>query len=316
MGRRLLVVVFACVAFAAGAAAGLGIHGCRTPPAPLPATTPLDGGRQEPAGEAATVSRPVLVVSAKPSSVPQGGLLSVIVEGAPEGAPVTVELFGRAVAAFSSGETARVFVPVAVTQAPGVFEVDAHCGECVVVPAFVEVTRREFPSSHIAVTQETAELTRNQARIAADQAKVRSARATTSPRPYGEGSFSLPLEAEVTTPFGHTRYVNGVESGRHWGIDFGAAAGRPVKAANAGKVVLAETLLLSGNTVIVDHGLNVFTTYMHLADISVKPGDVIEKGTTVGHVGSTGFSTGPHLHWSATCGGESFDPSALLELDW
>lgn len=229
-----------------------------------------------------------------------------------------VETLGTRHKAFVQGDSAQVFIPIDVRQSPGVYRADAVCGRTAggagfrVIPAFFTVEAVKFPSSRISVTKETEDLAQDQARIAKDQEMVRAARSSTHHMAYWKDGFCLPVEAPQSTPFGYIRYVNGREWGRHWGMDFSAGAGTPVRAANAGKVVLAARLHLSGNTVIIDHGLNLFTSYLHMQDIKVKVGDLVEKGTVIGLVGSTGFSTGPHLHWSATCGREPFDPSALL----
>jgi len=281
---------------------------------------PSESGGELTQGEApkadAVPKRAVLVVSAAPGKVPQGSLLCVAIDGVPSTPEVTVKVFGQKLRAFSIGPSSRVFVPVGVNQPPGVYMVDATCADAGVIPAFFTVLPTEFPSSRITVTRETAQLTQDQARIQRDQALVRKAKSSTHSKPHWAEPFSLPLEAPVSTPFGHTRYVNGRESGRHWGIDFAADAGTPVRASNSGRVVVAATLHLSGNTVVIDHGLNLFTSYLHMRDIVVKEGGLVDKGAVIGHVGSTGFSTGPHLHWSATCGSNSFDPSALLSITY
>ncbi|MEW5934160.1 MAG: M23 family metallopeptidase, partial [Bacillota bacterium] len=95
------------------------------------------------------------------------------------------------------------------------------------------------------------------------------------------------------------------------GVDLVAPAGTPVVATNAGRVVFTDRLHAAGLTVIVDHGLSLFSSYCHLSRIAVRTGDTVRKGQVVGWVGNTGFSTGPHLHWSVTVGLNSVDPSSL-----
>jgi murein DD-endopeptidase MepM/ murein hydrolase activator NlpD len=112
----------------------------------------------------------------------------------------------------------------------------------------------------------------------------------------------MPVEGKLTTDFAEIRYVNDeLSSSRHSGIDLAAPRGTDIKAPNNGKVTLAMNGLLStGNTLVIDHGMGLFTSYYHLDSISVKEGDVVEKGSIVGKVGSTGFSTGPHLHYAVS----------------
>jgi len=100
----------------------------------------------------------------------------------------------------------------------------------------------------------------------------------------------------------------------HSGVDISAPYGSPVRAANSGKVVLARELYFSGKTVILNHGLGLYTYYCHFSKIKVKLGDIVKKGDAVGLVGSTGRSTGPHLHWGVKVQDSRVDPLALLIL--
>ena len=94
--------------------------------------------------------------------------------------------------------------------------------------------------------------------------------------------------------------MNGQPGSPHGGVDFPAVTGTPVHAAQQGKVALAQELFFSGNTVVVDHGLGIYTFYAHLSEIDVKPGDELQSGQVLGKVGATGRVTGPHLHWGLT----------------
>jgi len=94
------------------------------------------------------------------------------------------------------------------------------------------------------------------------------------------------------------------------------ASGQPIKAANHGRVVLASNLYFSGNTVIIDHGLGLFTVYCHMSKLLVKRGAMTDRGQVIGLAGSTGLSTGPHLHWAAKINQARVDPLALLEIEF
>jgi murein DD-endopeptidase MepM/ murein hydrolase activator NlpD len=98
----------------------------------------------------------------------------------------------------------------------------------------------------------------------------------------------------------------------HSGVDVEAGPNEIVRAANAGTVVLAAELYLSGNTVVIDHGLGLFTNYCHFSRILVKSGDAVRKGDPIGRVGSTGRSTGPHLHWGVRIFESRVDPDSIL----
>jgi murein DD-endopeptidase MepM/ murein hydrolase activator NlpD len=91
-------------------------------------------------------------------------------------------------------------------------------------------------------------------------------------------------------------------------------AGTPIRAPNAGRVAIARDLYFSGNTVVIDHGLGLFSTLAHLSEFEVKEGDRVTAGQVVGEVGATGRVTGPHLHWAVRASGARVDPLSLLAL--
>lgn len=175
---------------------------------------------------------------------------------------------------------------------------------------------REFPTRRLTVepefvtprTKEIAERIRREAEI------VSWAYDQTSSVWLGDGDFAVPLPDEPAGNFGQRRIYNGVPRSIHTGLDFSASMGDPVRAANAGKVALASDLYLSGKTVILDHGLGVFTSYGHMSRLETRRGDVVAKGDILGRVGSTGRSTGPHLHWGVRIRDSRVDPSSLLAL--
>lgn len=126
--------------------------------------------------------------------------------------------------------------------------------------------------------------------------------------------FSLPVDGSVSTPFGRRRLLNGKKPTLHTGIDFRGDAGTPVRAAGRGRVVLAAEHFYTGKTVILDHGDGLFTLYGHLLDITCRPGDILEHKATLGTIGNSGRSTGPHLHWSMNLRGARVDPLAVVAL--
>jgi murein DD-endopeptidase MepM/ murein hydrolase activator NlpD len=100
----------------------------------------------------------------------------------------------------------------------------------------------------------------------------------------------------------------------HSGADFPSPAGTPIAAPSAGRVVLARDLYFSGNTVILDHGLGLFSLLAHMSVVDVREGDLVPSGKVVGNVGATGRVTGPHLHWAVRLNGARVDPMAVLAL--
>jgi murein DD-endopeptidase MepM/ murein hydrolase activator NlpD len=126
--------------------------------------------------------------------------------------------------------------------------------------------------------------------------------------------FLRPVDGEVISAFGLRRILNGIPKSPHNGIDFRGAAGTPVKAMARGEVALAGDLYYTGKTVILDHGGGLFSLYAHLETLAVTPGSMVDTGKKIGTVGSTGRSTGPHLHMGTRLGKARIDPLALLAL--
>jgi murein DD-endopeptidase MepM/ murein hydrolase activator NlpD len=112
--------------------------------------------------------------------------------------------------------------------------------------------------------------------------------------------------------FGQRRILNGQPRSSHAGVDFASATGTLVRAAQCGRIALAENLFFSGGTVVIDHGLGLYTFYGHLSAILVKEGQRVQAGVPVGKVGATGRATGPHLHWSVRLNGARVNPLALV----
>jgi len=128
-----------------------------------------------------------------------------------------------------------------------------------------------------------------------------------------QGPWQNPVPgAVVSAPFGERRRYNGRPGGYHAGMDFAAEAGTPVRAPAPGRVVLAEAFKVRGKTLVIDHGRGVCSILQHLSAIEVPVGAEVAAGQTVGRVGNTGLSTGPHLHFEVRVLGVPQDPRAFL----
>ncbi len=126
------------------------------------------------------------------------------------------------------------------------------------------------------------------------------------------GAFDVPVPGAATSSFGRMSVINGVARSRHQGTDFRASEGTSVVAPNAGRVVLVADHYFSGNTVIVDHGDQLFSVFAHLSRTAVTVGAPVERGDALGAAGATGRVTGPHLHWAVRLHGTSVDPLSLV----
>ena len=137
-----------------------------------------------------------------------------------------------------------------------------------------------------------------------------------TPMWMGEGEFIIPSEGELAPNFGERRVFNNQPRSPHSGIDISSPFGADVKASNSGSVVVANDLYYAGKTVVIDHGLGVFSQYCHFSKIKVHIGDQVSKGDVIGEIGATGRVTGPHLHWGFKVSNSRVDPLSLLNLDF
>jgi hypothetical protein len=132
--------------------------------------------------------------------------------------------------------------------------------------------------------------------------------------PLWDGPFLEPVKGTVTGVFGSRRVINGQPRRPHSGEDIAAPTGTPVQAINRGTVVKTMNHFFSGKGVVLDHGVGLFSMYFHLSEITVKSGQIIQKGETLGKVGASGRATGPHLHWGIHLNGSRINPYALTAL--
>jgi len=191
--------------------------------------------------------------------------------------------------------------------------IDAKPGTYTILGQTLKIKAKTFDVDRLTVTKEQEQMRQDTQRIAKDQAKIDLARSKSEPTFLYKEPFVIPVKGRLTTPYGYTRYVNGKFSGTHAALDLAAPTGTPIKAANAGKVVLADELYLTGNSIYIDHGMNLFSQYAHLSKLLVKTGDEVKAGDIIGEVGSTGFSTGPHLHFTFWVGNNPVNPNLFFD---
>ncbi|MDL2272381.1 M23 family metallopeptidase [Desulfovibrio sp. OttesenSCG-928-I05] len=183
-----------------------------------------------------------------------------------------------------------------------------------VTESTVTIVRKKYPEQQLTVEPKyVAPPASETARINRERELSGKALGTISPVRYWTLPFKRPVPGIVTGQYGERRVFNGVPKNPHKGVDFRGATGTPIYAAATGKVVLAGGFYYAGNNVVLDHGLGTLTHYMHLSEIKVVEGQMVERGELIGLVGSTGRVTGPHLHLGLTVLGTSINILPFLE---
>ena len=127
------------------------------------------------------------------------------------------------------------------------------------------------------------------------------------------GPFVWPWEGYITSAFGSRRTYGGAVQSFHTGLDIDGETGDAIVACADGTVALAETLQVRGNAVVIDHGAGILSGYFHLSQIDVQPGQFVHAGEQIGLMGTTGLSTGSHLHWELRVDGVATDPRPWVD---
>jgi len=203
---------------------------------------------------------------------------------------------------------------------PGSYRLKAEfrngAGQKELVERYIRIQAKSFPRADIVLDNESLIIPPPEAaeRIAREQQILSKVFHESSIEWLAEGSFKLPHPGQLKPNFGEKRFFNGMPRSPHSGVDISAEMGEPVSASNAGRVVLAKDLYFSGLSVILDHGLGLFTFYCHFSKLEVLEGQTVRRGDLLGLVGRTGRATGPHLHWSVRLQGARVDPLSLLSL--
>jgi murein DD-endopeptidase MepM/ murein hydrolase activator NlpD len=214
----------------------------------------------------------------------------------------------------------RGLLSVDLEKAPGDYELkltgQTASGERISCSVMVGVRKGQFATEKLQVEQQFVEPSPEQVKRANEERqRLRDIFDRVTPERLWDGPFRIPLDGVRTgSNFGKRRILNGNPGSPHSGVDLPGATGTPVHAAQRGRVALAEELFFSGNTVVVDHGLGIYTLYAHLSEIDVKAGDDLETGAVLGKVGATGRVTGPHLHWGLTVERARVNPLLLVKL--
>ena len=236
-----------------------------------------------------------------------------------EATGTSATVFGRPIHFARVGDRWQGLIGIDLDVKPGTYPIEVAVtptGSSAIASAQrLTVIDRRYPVRRLRVAPNfvdppASEITRIQQDAAALQAIFDAAG---TPRQW-QGAFQAPVSNPPNSSFGARSIYNGQPRSPHSGTDFSAKAGTRVTAPASGQVVLARPLYFTGNTVVLDHGLGLYSLLAHLQEIGVKEGDHLTRGGVVGLVGGTGRVTAPHLHWSVRLNNARVDPLSLLAV--
>ncbi len=221
-------------------------------------------------------------------------------------------------AVFSQMEDGSWFaaVPIGNSRAVGSYDIAVSAGE-LSWSAAVTVEPYAFGEQNLIIDTTSTQITEaNSAEAYAEyHATIPPLFDTYDQEIYWQDVFVQPVEGSISPEFGVIRYTNSdfTNPRYHYGIDYAVGTGTPIQAPNGGRVVLAEFLLNTGGTVVIEHGSGLKSYYYHMDEIYVQQDAIVQQGDIIGTVGSTGYSTGPHLHFEMRIGDQAINPSMLYE---
>lgn len=262
---------------------------------------------------------PALSVRAAARSVQPGEVVRLTIATAAPATTLAVRAFDTSFVPFQLDATTwQVLLGVDLDVRPGrhvVSIVATAAAGTSTTTRTLEVTAKSFPTRRLTVepkyVEPPPEVT---ARILAEDARLRVIWASTTRDRLWSGAFVPPVPDSANSAFGSRSVFNNQPRSPHGGADFASPTGRIVRAPNAGRVVLAEDLYFTGQSVVIDHGLGLVSLFAHLSSIDVATDARVAAGDAIGRVGATGRVTGPHLHWTVRLAGTRVDPLSLVDV--
>ena len=267
-------------------------------------------------GPAAVVALAAIQLSVQARAVEPGELVAITIVLPEHRDAVRVRAFDHEVAAFEVDDREwRALVGIDLAVKPGAYIVSVDAGPGLAATTTLAVAPHRFPTRRLTVDEAFVtpppEVTD---RIAGEAALLEATWRVGTPHRLWSTSFVRPVPQAANSRFGTRSIFNGKPRAAHGGADFLSPAGTPIHAPNAGRVGIARDMYFTGNTVVIDHGLGIFSMLAHLSAIEVDEGDLVEADQVVGLVGATGRVTGPHLHWAVRANGARVDPLSVLTL--
>ena len=211
-----------------------------------------------------------------------------------------------------SGDVAIVPIPLFLEL--GEHEVEVNYRDGTTENVTIKVLDREYPEERITVTdqEQVTPSATNLERIREEAARMRAAYQLFTSQPTDLLPIVQPVEGRNSGVFGSRRFFNDQPRNPHSGIDWAAPTGTPIKNPTTGTVVVVGDFFFNGKTVLIDHGGGFVSMMCHMSEVLVTEGQQVARGEVIGKVGTTGRSTGPHLHWTVSLSGERTDPAVFM----
>lgn len=225
------------------------------------------------------------------------------------------------------GEVFPILVKPNIAHKNFTVEIDGSHYELVALPftkqgEYIEVgdkniyiIEKDFGESRITI-QDSSKVTlsdKDAQRAYKESQLIKKAISISSTQFKSNFKFLKPVDGLISSRYGKKRYINGLPRSPHLALDIAAPTGTKIISPEFGKIILIGDFFYSGNYVVIDHGYGLITSYSHLSKVTVKEGQLIDKGQKIGEVGSTGRVTGPHLHWTVYLNQIRINPEILID---
>lgn len=226
-----------------------------------------------------------------------------------------VDWEGKQYAMHSSGSSWRAVVPIGI-DCPQSAQLRILDDGPPLVERTVRVKARDYGTQYLSISPTTLASYDDPQNKADDLAILNAMKKVDDPQLW-KGNWELPCDAPESTGFGQRRLYNGWKKGWHKGLDLAGWENQAITAPAAGRVIHRARGIVNGNTLVLSHGLGVFSVYFHMNGYAVEANQTVDRGQQIGMVGGTG-GFAPHLHWETRCFGGPVFPKAFLQLpaDW
>lgn len=279
--------------------------------------TPSDLEEPEPAAEPEPVPAEPVFTLLEDEAV-QGSFLTVVAENMDGYEDIAfTDPFGAERRFIDYGGIGISLVPVKISIKPGDYILSVNFGDVHYSKTF-SVVSGNYETQYLTVDEATlSETLENDSANSEYNAAVREPKKTVTPEKLWDGEFMFPLKVtyKITTTYGTYRTFSNGATEYHNAIDYAAKGGSYIYATNSGRVLFSGFLHLTGNTIIIDHGMGVLSWHYHMNERWCSTGEDVRKGDVIGTVGTTGLSTGNHLHFGMSVCGNFVNPDLFIGKD-